>query len=121
MDTDTLLYWESSVRGELRLKQEEYWGSALQKFSSKMDLPALKITNSLFYVAQDEKILCEFDTFLSDLNEFQLASNQLNINLVASLILLHLQVYLILLRPQNQPFSHGDWPKTCLSQLKSQS
>lgn len=76
LDTDTLLYWESSSN-ELRLKQEEYWGVALQKFSSKMQIPPMKITDGLFYVAQDEKIRCEFDAFLNGLNEFQLASKQL--------------------------------------------
>lgn len=73
LDTDTLLYWES-LGSELRSKQAEHWGTALQKFSTDMQVPALNITDGLFTVTQDEKTLRAFETFLNGLNEFQLAS-----------------------------------------------
>ena len=75
LDTDTLLYWEP-LGSDLRLKQEEYWGAALQKFSTKMGMPALNITDDLFIVSQEEHIISEFEAFLNSLCEFQLASNQ---------------------------------------------
>lgn len=72
LDTDTLLYWESSGT-PLRSKQEKYWGAALKEFSSEMKMPSLQITETLFEVHQDDLIKSRFDKFLSELNYFQLA------------------------------------------------
>lgn len=72
LDTDTLLYWEEKG-SELRLKQEENWGPALKLFSSKMNLPSLKTTDSLFELNQDGEIEVMFQNWMNNLNNFQLA------------------------------------------------
>ena len=74
LDTDTLLYWNPSDKG-LSSRQEELWGVALQKFSTKLQLPTLNITSDLFNMDQDTNIIHSFEAFLNDLNDSQLASN----------------------------------------------
>lgn len=72
LETDTLLYWDS-IGTDLRLKQQKNWGIALQRFSSMMNLPDLKVTDSLFELQQDEELKSKFVTFMSGQNHFQLA------------------------------------------------
>lgn len=73
LDTDTLIYWDP-IRSELRKDQEKYWGAALEKLSTKLELPTLNTTDGLLSVAQNQIVTREFATFLNNLNNFQLAS-----------------------------------------------
>ena len=76
LETDTLLYWDLNGT-DLRLKQEQNWGIALQRFSSMMNLPDLKVTDSLFELQQDVELKSKFITFMNGLNDFQLAGTKI--------------------------------------------
>lgn len=75
-ETDTLLYWDS-IGTELRKKQEENWDPALHIFSSKMNLPLLKVTDSLFGLQQDEILTDRLVNFMNELDNFQLAGKKI--------------------------------------------
>lgn len=79
LETDTLLYWDS-FGTDLRLKQEENWGPAINLFSSVMKLPTLKVTDSLFELRQDEILTSSFIKFMNELEVFQLAGKRIFLN-----------------------------------------
>lgn len=72
LTTDTLLFWEEES-SLLREWQNDTWAKALLKLSQALKLPPFKVTDGIFQIQQDEKILHELSSFLEELSNYQLA------------------------------------------------
>lgn len=86
LSTDTLLFWEEES-SPLRAWQSEIWAEALDKISQSLNLPPFLITDGIFQLRQDEKILQELSKFLTVLSDYQLSGKFVNAtNLISSCI-----------------------------------
>jgi chaperone required for assembly of F1-ATPase len=74
-NTDTLLYWDPEG-SELREKQELYWRSALNKFSSHLNIDIIEITDNLFELKSNNYLKSHYIKVLERFDNFQLSGSR---------------------------------------------